>query len=514
MTERPRLCIGETRIGHADVARVARGELSVVLTELASWHDRMARSRRAVEIRAAGAEPFYGVNTGFGASVVNTVPVAYGASLAANLFRFHGCGVGPLLRPDETRAIIVTRLAQLAAGWSGIRVETLRAMIRLLQHDILPCIPELGSVGASGDLTPMSYVAAALSGEREVWFRGGVCPSSEALAAVGIEPLTLQPKETLSIMNGTSVMTALVSLAMDRADAFARAHAMVTAWSSFLLRGQPAHFDERLFLAKPHPGSMRYAGWVRAGLACGPRPPLGSGKVQDPYSVRCAPHVVGVLVEALDQAAATVEIELNGAGDNPLMCEETQAVLHGGNFYGSHITHVADTLKVQVAHAAEILERQLVLLCHSTQTSGIPENLVRVAGPGQTAHHGFKAIEILASALVAEAMKLAAPASVFSRSTEGHNQDKVPMGPIAARDLRAIQELADHVLAIALLAAAQATDATGRAGSLPPPLRALYTAIRDRCAATVEDQRHDELIARCLAGYRAGAFPIGPVTSP
>jgi histidine ammonia-lyase len=252
---------------------------------------------------------------------------------------------------------------------------------------------------------------------------------------------------------------------------------------------------------------MRYAGWVRAGLGCSARPALGGGKVQDPYSVRCAPHVVGVLLEVLDQAAATVEIELNGAGDNPLIDEATGAVLHGGNFYGSHITHVADTVKVQLAHAAEILERQLVLLCHSTAISGIPENLIQVAGPGQTAHHGFKAVELLASALVAEALKLAAPASVFSRSTEGHNQDKVPMGPIAARDLRQIQDLADHMLAISLLAAAQATDATGRAGELPAPLAALYAAIRRTCPATVEDRRHDDLIARCLAAFRAGELP-------
>ena len=186
MTERQRLSIGETRVTHRDIARVARGELSVALTELASWHDRMNRNRQAVETRVRGGEPFYGVNTGFGASVVNSVAVEYGASLAANLFRFHGTGVGPLLRSDESRAVLVTRLAQLAAGWSGIRVETLRAMVRLLQHDILPCIPELGSVGASGDLTPMSYVAAVLSGEREVVVRGRVCSSAEALAAAGL----------------------------------------------------------------------------------------------------------------------------------------------------------------------------------------------------------------------------------------------------------------------------------------------------------------------------------------
>jgi histidine ammonia-lyase len=502
------LRIGEARVTHTDVARVARGELAVALTEAASWHDRMRASRAAVDARVASGEPFYGVNNGFGASVVNSIAAEHSQSLAVNLFRYHGCGVGPALGPDEVRAVIVARLAQLAAGWSGIRVETLRAMVDLLAHDLLPVIPELGSVGASGDLTPMSYVAAVLSGEREVSVAGRVCPAAEALAAAGLAPVTLQPKETLSIMNGTSVMTALVSLALDRAERFARTHARVTAWNSLLLRGQPAHFDERLFLAKPHPGSIRYAAWVRAGLAAGPRPELRPGKVQDPYSVRCAPHVVGVLLEVLDHAAATVAIELNGAGDNPLICEHTHAVLHGGNFYGSHITHVADTVKLQLAHAAELLERQLVLLCHSTPTSGLPENLIAVAGPGRTAHHGFKAIELLASALVAEAMKLAAPASVFSRSTEGHNQDKVPMGPIAARDLRAIGELADHLLAIALLAAAQATDAAGRAAELPAPLAQLHAAIRAECPATFEDDRHDQRITRCLELYRAGRLPI------
>lgn len=514
MTFAPRttLALGQARVTHHDVARVAVRTLQVALTDDAGWRARMQRGRQAVDTRVHSGQPFYGVNTGFGASVVNSIAVEYGANLTENLFRFHGCGVGPRFSPEETRAILVTRLAQLAAGWSGIRVTTLQAMVELLEHDLLPCIPELGSVGASGDLTPMSYVASALSGEREVLVRGEVRASGAALAMAGLTPLVLQPKETLSIMNGTSVMTALVSLAVERAERFAHAHALATAWHSWLLGGQAAHFDERLFLAKPHPGSVRYAGWVRAALGCAPRPPLHAGKVQDPYSLRCAPHVVGVLLEVLEQAAATVEIELNGAGDNPLLCEETQDVLHGGNFYGSHITHVADTLKVQVAHAAELLERQLVLLCHSTASSGIPANLVRVAGPGQTAHHGFKAIEILASALVAEALKHAAPASVFSRSTEGHNQDKVPMGPIAARDLRAIVHLADHVLVISLLAAAQATDATGRAGSLPPALGELYASIRVSCPATVEDQRHDELITRCLARYHAGelALPAGP----
>jgi histidine ammonia-lyase len=247
---------------------------------------------------------------------------------------------------------------------------------------------------------------------------------------------------------------------------------------------------------------------VRAALDCGPRPALTVGKVQDPYSIRCTPHVVGVLLEVIEQAAATVEIELNGAGDNPLIDDDVQVALHGGNFYGSHIAHVADTLKVQVAHGAEMLERQLVLICHSSALSGIPTNLVRVAGPEKPTHHGFKAIEILASALVAEALKLATPASTYSRSTEGHNQDKVPMGSIAARDLRAIQTLADQMLAISLVAVAQATDATGRAAELPAPLRPLYAAIRQVCDATEADRRHDLAINACLDAYRAGKMPV------
>ncbi len=502
------LQIGADRVTHVDVARVARRTLPVAVSDAPAWIARMARGRDALEARIRAGDTLYGVTTGFGASVVNEVPAAQSSNLARNLFRFHGCGVGDALSREETRAVLVTRLAQLAAGWSGIRVETLRAMAALLEHDLLPRIPELGSVGASGDLTPMSYVAAVLAGEHEVIADDRAVPAAQALAAAGLAPHVLAPKETLSIMNGTSMMTALVALSLERAEAFARGHAVATAWTSFALRGQAAHFDERLLTAKPHPGSTAYAGWVRGALACGARPPLHDGKLQDPYSVRCAPHIVGVLVDVLTQGAAAVEIELNGAGDNPLIDEDTGAVLHGGNFYGSYVTHVADTVKLHLAHAAEVLERQLLVLCHSTPTSGVPENLVTVAGPGQAAHHGFKAIEILASAIVAEMLKLASPASVFSRSTEAHNQDKVPMGPIAARDLRRMMELADHVLAISLLASAQATDASGRVGALPAPLARLHAAIRALAPPTVEDRPHDADILRVVDALGSGALPI------
>ncbi|MEO8552023.1 MAG: aromatic amino acid ammonia-lyase [Kofleriaceae bacterium] len=502
------LQIGASRVTHRDVARVARRELAVALTREPAWVARMRADRAAVVALVERGLPFYGVNTGFGAAVINSVGAEFGAELAVNLFRFHGTGIGPKFAADEVRAILVTRLSQLAVGWSGVRLEVLEAITALLAHDILPAIPELGSVGASGDLTPMSYVAAVISGEREVHVAGRELAAADALAAAGLAPITLQHKEALSIMNGTSVMTALVALALDRAETFVRVHARATAWTSWLLRGQAAHFDERLFLAKPHPGAIEYAAWVRTALDAGARPEPHPGKVQDPYSVRCAPHVTGVLLEVLAQAEATLAIELNSAGDNPLIADDTGTVLHGGNFYGSQVTHVADTMKLQLAHAAEVLERQLVLLCHAPAAAGIPVGLVRVAGPNQTAHHGFKAVDILAAALVAEAMKLAAPASAFSRSTEGHNQDKVPMGALAARDLRTIQSLSDHVLAISLLACAQATDATGRAEELPAPLAPLYAAIRAVAPSTDEDRRHDGLIQAVVAALHAGAFTL------
>jgi len=182
------LRIGEVSVTHRHVADVARGRLAVALTESGRWRERMRRTRKAVDDRAGGAEPFYGVNTGFGSSCVNPVSIELGVELAVNLVRFHGCGVGPRFGREESRAVMVARLAQLAAGGSGVRLETLEALVRLLAEDIVPCIPELGSVGASGDLTPMSYVAAVLAGDREVHFRGGICPARDALAAVGPRP--------------------------------------------------------------------------------------------------------------------------------------------------------------------------------------------------------------------------------------------------------------------------------------------------------------------------------------
>ncbi len=502
--------LGRDSLSPLAVARVARGEARVVASDDEGARNRWAAARAVVDKRVAEGPAIYGVSTGFGASCENAVPAEQAAALAQNLFRYHGCGHGPALSDEESAAVLVCRAAQLANGWSGMRRSTFEALLALLEARVLPRIPAFGSVGASGDLTPLSYVAAVLAGEREATHRGELMSAKDALARAGLVPVALAAKESLSLMNGTSVMTAMACLGFERATRFVQAHAAVTALVTAVTRGNASHFDARIFEAKPHAGSVAYAERVRDWLGVGPRPPARGeeARIQDPYSLRCAPHVVGVLADGLAALEPMLTTEINGAGDNPLVCAETGEVLHGGNFYGGHVGFVCDTLKSLVASAAEVLERQVVLLNQPRTSGGLPENLV-LAGP---AHHGFKAMEILASSLVADALRKTMPASSFSRSTEGHNQDKVPMGAHAARDLRDIIELSEAVLAIALLGACQGVDARGAGAGgisdLPAPLAALHARVREIVPANTADRRQDIDLDALLAAYRAGTLGL------
>jgi histidine ammonia-lyase len=364
-------------------------------------------------------------------------------------------------------------------------------------------------VGASGDLTPLSYLAAAVAGEREVTFAGSVLPASEALARVGLSPFVLAPKESLALMNGTAVMTAIASIAWERAARLARLAAAITAGVVDSTRGNPEHFDARIFAAKPHPGQSRCAAWIREdlGLTEGRGPSYTPARLQDRYSLRCAPHVIGVLVDALEESRRILEIEINGVDDNPLVDPDTGDVLHGGNFYGGHVGFAMDALKAAVASVADLLDRQLTLLCVPQTSDGLPANLVDAEN---VSHHGFKALQISASALTAEAQKLTMPAAAFSRSTESHNQDKVSMGTIAARDCRRIVELSETVAAIVLLAVCQALDLRDGGSGLPRPI-ALRDAVRKSVPRLTRDRRQDRDIERVLAMLRADALPLGRV---
>jgi histidine ammonia-lyase len=505
------LDVGSGPLTIEQVLEVARGSVTPRLPRDPAWERRIDRGVQSIADKLRAGGTIYGVSTGVGDSCETPVPAELAATLQSNLIRFHGCGTGRVLSEFESAAVVVVRLASLSRGWSAVRRDVLQRLCDLLAHRILPCIPSQGSVGASGDLTPLSYLAAALVGEREVYHRGRRVEARSALAEARLEPLRLEAKEALSLMNGTSVMTALGCIAFEQSMRLARLAASLTAMASDVTRGNQAHFDGRLFAAKPHPGQRACARWIAEDIAYDARAPRAVGRVQDRYSIRCAPHVIGVLLDAAPFLRSMLEIELNGADDNPLVDPESGDVLHGGNFYGGHVCLSMDLLKNTVANLADLLDRQMALICNPAMNGGeLPANLVLREGPDRAAHHGFKAMQISTSALAAEALKLTMPASAFSRSTECHNQDKVSMGTIAARDCLAIIDLTETVATIHLLALCQAFDIREGA-DCGPRSRALHAAVRSRVPVNRADRRMDLDIAEVLAALRDDALPVGKV---
>lgn len=508
----PVVTIGSSPVTIEQVVAIATGQAQVALDASPAFRESLNRSVELLDRLIADGTPIYGVTTGFGASCETAVPAELSAQMAANLVRFHGVGTGRMFDAVETAAIMVVRMVSLAQGRSAVRPLLLDRLAELINRRILPQIPCEGSVGASGDLTPLSYIAAALIGEREVTFDGKVTPTSEALHAARLKPIELRPKESLALMNGTSVMTGLAALAYDRAKRLARWAAALTAMSSDVLQGNRAHFDDRIFAAKPHPGQRAAARWIASDVEYKPGA-QHNGRIQDRYSVRCAPHVVGVLLDSLAFVRTLVETEINSSNDNPLLDPDTGDVLHGGNFYGGHVCTAMDTLKTTVANIADLIDRQMALICNPATNAGLPADLVARNDADNVSHHGFKAMQITASALTAEALKLTMPASVFSRSTESHNQDKVSMGTIAARDCLRVIELTETVLAVVQLALCQAVDLrNGENCHLRS--KELHRAIRRIIPQVDADRRQDLDIQRVLEQHRQKKLPIGVADFP
>ncbi|MGH8401843.1 MAG: HAL/PAL/TAL family ammonia-lyase [Gammaproteobacteria bacterium] len=498
------LTVGNRPLKLVDVCAVAHGA-SVSLSEAPAFRKRIDAGARILAERIAAGWPIYGVSTGYGDSCTVSIPSQVLEELPVHLIHYHGCGLGRHFDEPAAAAIVVTRLASLAAGFSGVRFEVLQQLQAFLQHRIVPLIPEEGSVGASGDLTPLSYVAATLMGEREVYFRGRVCATAEVLRETGLKPLVFKPKEGLALMNGTSVMTALACLAWERAEYLTRLASRITAMASLAMDGDREHFAPGLFAAKPHAGQQQVAAWIYADLAGG-RAERNTG-VQDRYSIRCAPHVIGVLSDALGWMRRDIETELNSANDNPIIDPDSGAIYHGGHFYGGHIAFVADSLKTAVANIADLLDRQLALLVDSRFNNGLPRNLSGAQGERAHLNHGFKAVQIAVSAWTAEALKLTMPASVFSRSTECHNQDKVSMGTIAARDAIRVLELTEQVAAACLAAATQALEIRLRSQSLSAAqfgesIRATQKNVLALCPFVEEDRPLENELRGLCAGIQ------------
>lgn len=503
----PSIVIDEAPLGLTDVWQIAHGKRTVTISSATSFIERLNAARDFLDRRLEASGAVYGVTTGFGDSCETDVGGSLTLELPRNLFRFHGCGVGEPFDIATTRAILVARLASLKTGYSGIRSDVLEALALFLNADIVPYMPSQGSVGASGDLTPLSYLAATLSGEREVYFKGTLISASEAWKHLERAPLVLRPKESLAIMNGTSAMTGLACLVTTRAQKLTRWASALTALASDALRGEPRHFDERLALAKPHPGQIQVSAWIRDDLAFDKRDLTPPQRIQDRYSIRCAPHVLGVLVDVLTETVRILEIELNSANDNPLVDPLTGDVLHGGNFYGGHVCAQMDALKTQLANLGDLLDRQLVLLCHPNTNQGLPANLVNVGQDERPCHHGFKAMQITTSALAAELGQLSMPASVFSRSTENHNQDKVSMGTIAARNAARAVDMAETLAAIHTLALCQAVDLRATHGIFGRGLE-IHARVRSRVPSNTFDRRMDDDIAQVLELYRSSQLGL------
>ncbi|WP_300379135.1 histidine ammonia-lyase [Henriciella sp.] len=455
----------------------------------------------------------YGVTTGYGDSVIHEVAPELVAELPLHLSRFHGCGLGRMLTPEETRATLAVRLVTLVRGWSGVSLELVERLADMLRLDILPLIPAEGSVGASGDLTPLSYIAGAAIGERDVLHRGEVKLAHKAFKEEGLPQVTLKPKEALAIMNGTSVMSALAGLALEQATRLSKAATRLTSMCCLGLLGNPLHFDQRLFDAKPHPGQARIATRIRGDLAA-LKNAHQALRMQDRYSLRCAPHVIGVLEDAMPSLRTTLTTEINSSNDNPLFDPVTGDVLHGGHFYGGHVCHVADTLKVQIANLADLMDRQLATLVDTRFSNGLPPNLSGATGKRAAINHGFKAVQIGVSAWTAEACKLTMPASVFSRSTECHNQDKVSMGTIAARDALRLNELVAQVAAAHFMACSQAIELRLNHDELTDemvgePILAQVEQVRQFTSFLDEDRPMDTALRALTTALLDGTFNAG-----
>lgn len=452
------IIIGQEKVTVEQIERIAQGE-QVQLADTQSFRRRIERGSNYLDTLLTRENKIYGVTTGYGDSVTTTVPFELIDQLPMHLVRFHNCGMGAPFDKPQTRAICAARLVSLAQGFSAVRWIILERLVMMLNHNILPIIPQEGSVGASGDLTPLSYVAATLIGEGEVWLGTKKMPAFEAWQRLQLQPLQLRPKEPLALMNGTSAMTGVACLNLRRAHYLCRLASRVTALAVASLQGNPYHFDARLFAAKPHPGQNTVAGWIRTDLnppKTTMHNPEQSVRLQDRYSLRCAPHVLGVLLDNITWVNTWLERELNSANDNPLIDPEEQRLLHGGHFYGGHVALAMDALKTSIASVADLLDRQMAHLCDPKMNQGLPANLTGCTPERRSINHGFKAIQIATSAWAAEALKLTMPATSFSRSTECHNQDKVSMGTIAARDCARILVLTEQIISACLLACTQA----------------------------------------------------------
>ena len=498
----PTLPIDGRSLALEDVERVAGASPpDVVLSGPAL--DRVRASRAIVDDAVAQERVVYGLTTGFGALADIVIPPDRIRELQANLIRSHAAGVGQPLPAREVRAILLLRANVLAAGCSGVRPDVIHLLLGMLNHGVHPVVPERGSVGASGDLAPLAHVALVLMGEGEADWQGRRVKGGAALAAAGLDPVELQAKEGLALINGTQVQTGIGLLACLSAERAVDTAEVAGAMSLEALRGTPDAFDEAIQRVRPHPGQAASASRLRALLADSEIREShrhGDPRVQDAYSLRCMPQVHGAARQALSFVRSVLEVEINSVTDNPLVFPEDGRILSGGNFHGQPVSQALDLAAIACADLAAISERRIARLI-DPQLSGLPAFLTRDPG----VNSGLMMAQIVAAALVADIRLKAHPASVDSVPTDANREDHVSMGVGAALKLREAVALLETVLALELLCAAQGLE------FLRPlePGRGVARArslIRERVAPIETDREPGPDIRAIEDLVRSGAF--------
>ncbi|MEX1294996.1 MAG: histidine ammonia-lyase [Candidatus Limnocylindrales bacterium] len=450
-----------------DVEAVARGEREAVLD--AGARERVAEARAVIERLVASGEVVYGVTTGFGSLASTFVPPERARELQERLLLSHAAGVGEPLPTAVVRAMLLLRANTLSLGHSGCRPELIERLLELLRRRIHPVVPAQGSVGASGDLAPLAHLALPIIGHGEVEVGGVVRPAREALKAAGLEPLVLEPKEGLALLNGTQMMSAMGALLLAAADRLARTASVAAAISVEALRGTVVAYSAALQSTRPHPGQVQTAAELRWLLRDSGIQASHHGddhRVQDPYSLRCVPQVHGAARDALDHLRRVLDIELNSATDNPLVFPEGGVVpedalatghglvISGGNFHGEPVALALDLAKLAIAELGAISERRVALLLDPRLNDGLPAFL----GASSGLDSGLMILQYTAAALASESKTLAHPASADSIPTSANQEDHVSMGSIAARNAMRVLEHTERIVAIELICACQGLD--------------------------------------------------------
>jgi len=492
-TERPSIVIGADDLTLDDIRRALAGPVSLAIAPAAV--EAIADSHALVDELLATGEPIYGVNTGFGKLAKARIADADLKRLQVNLVRSHAAGTGSPLAPEIVRLILVLKIKSLSRGHSGIAPATLDLLAAMVAHDILPVIPSQGSVGASGDLAPLAHLALVAIGEGEAECGGVTLPGAAALSRAGLEPAVLGPKEGLALLNGTQVSTAIALAALVGAERVMQAAVVAGALSTDAIKGSDTPFDPRIHALRPHPGQILLAGHYRrllAGSEIRASHLVGDDKVQDPYSFRCQPQVMGAALDVLRSAAASLLIEANAVSDNPLLFAEHRAVLSGGNFHAEPVAFAADMMALAIAEIGAIAERRVAELTDTTM-SELPAFLV--AEPGLNS--GYMIAHVTAAALVAENRMLSHPASTDSLPTSANQEDHVSMATHGALRLHRMLANTEGVIAIELLAAAEGIDFR-RPMQSSEPLESAHAAIR----AVVPPRHVDRAFSVDIASMR------------